>query len=121
MLEHRRLHAQQQRQHVHRPQNTELRKGMTSIVLRDDYDFVTAMELTVALSMVTGVEEQNIHVHVRKDSLFDVTIEGEGDSIAHTMNTDSFIVSLNEMVADFGAKMVVFRAALGVWENVTVL
>ena len=118
ILQQRRAHAQQQRhQQLLRQQHAGLGPVppvTVALGLWDEYGVITPLQLTVALSMATGVDEQHIHVEMRGNHFFDVSIAGEGSWILDSINVESgqFLNTLNRHAADdFGARMVVSRAA----------
>ena len=114
VLQQRRAYAQQQRQQqLAREQHAGLGRVPPMVValgLWDEYAVITPLQLTVALSLATGVEEQHIRVDMQGNHFFEVRVEGEGSWLLDAINAD-FLATLNSHASTFGARMVVSRAA----------
>ena len=81
--------------------------------LWDEHAQITPLQLTVALSMATGVDEQRVHVASEGDHFFNVRIDDEGSWLIDAVNAadGGFVRTLNAQAGGFGARMVVSHAA----------
>lgn len=118
VLQQRRAHAQQQRQQqLLRQQHAGLGRVpplAVALGLWDEYAVITPLQLTVALSLATGVDEQHIRVELQGNHFFEVHVQGEGSWLLDAINADgggAFLGTLNSHASTFGARMVVSRAA----------
>jgi len=121
ILQQRRAHAQKQQQQQQAVRQRLAAAGPSgppehvTLGLWDEYAVITPMQLTVALSMSTGVDERHVHVEVRDNHFFDVSIAGEGSwllDVINAENGDAFLGTLNQHSAAFGgARMILSRAA----------
>ena len=117
LLQQRRTHAQQQRQQqLVRQQRAGLDNAPllgVSLGLWDEYAVITPLQLTVALSLATGVDEQHINVAMQGNHFFEVHIKSEGLWLIDAINgaDSSFLDTLNGQATGFGARMVVSRVA----------
>ena len=118
VLQQRRAHAQQQRQQqLLRQQHAGLGRVppvAVALGLWDEYAVITPLQLTVALSLATGVDEKHIQVDIQGNYFFEVRVQGEGSWLLDAINADgggAFLGTLNSHASAFGARMVVSRTA----------
>ncbi len=83
--------------------------------LWDEHGIMTPLQLTVALSLALGVDEQSVRVVNKGSHFFDVWVHGEGEWLLDTINSGpegSFFKVLNAQAVVFGAKMVISNEAV---------
>lgn len=114
-LQRRRAHAQQlwqqqQKQMAH----GDVAPASIRLGLWDEHTQITPLQLTVALSLATGVDERRVRVASEGNHFFRVDIEGEGLWLVEAINApeSAFIESLNAQAAAFGARMVMSHSAV---------
>ena len=103
MLDLRRTHTVSRRRDMSR----EL--GSVELGLWDANLKITALQLTVALNMATGVDETDIHVTMLSNHFFDVRMHGDA-ALVSTLETKDLLSTLNEQAGIFGAALVVSRS-----------
>ena len=82
--------------------------------LWDEHAIMTPLQLTVALSLALGVDEQSVRVVDKGSHFFDVWVDNEGQWLLDTINAGaehSFFRVLNAQATVFGAKMVMSNEA----------
>jgi hypothetical protein len=103
--------TERRRSHRALPRHADLRTlGFVELGLWDEQLSITPLQLTVALSMATGIDELDIHVTALTNHFFDVRFKGDQTLVAQ-LEAQDFLESLNEQAAMFGATLVVSHSA----------
>lgn len=110
-LEGGRTLLERRRRHViaRRPEVGQL-LGSVRLGLWDEKLTMTPLQLTVALSMATSIDESEIHVTVLSNHFFDVSVQGD-ESLVTQLDAPEFLTALNEQAALFGGVLVVSHSA----------
>lgn len=104
--------TERRRSHRALPRHPDLRTlGSVELGLWDEQLTITPLQLTVALSMATGIDEMEIHVTALANHFFDVRLHGDQALVAQ-LEAPDFLESLNEQGAMFGALLVVSHSAM---------